>query len=141
ISEESLANPGDPTPQNYIWFSTITGSGNPGYDHRPGYSIRNQDNNDSNAPDRIIRTCEDMIAPIVQTVGLYAQWAANFTLDPSDESPDDPDAATGDTTSCAIAGIGWFLCPILSFFGLIVDGAFAMIEGMLVVQPIIATGN
>jgi hypothetical protein len=36
------------------------------------------------------------------------------------------------TTTCAIPGIGWLLCPVLGFMGSITDGMYGIVSGLLV---------
>ena len=54
--------------------------------------------------------------------------------------PPDTAAATKKTT-CNIAGIGWLLCPALTFAGGLIDGAYTFIAEMLTVQPLMTTGD
>lgn len=53
---------------------------------------------------------------------------------------DEPDASEGDETSCAIDGIGWILCPVLTFLGQVTDAAYSFVSALLEVQPILTTG-
>jgi len=56
----------------------------------------------------------------------------------------DPSAtgcATESGSSCVIEGIGWILCPVVNFMGGIVDAAYTFVSGLLVVQPLLTTGN
>ena len=49
--------------------------------------------------------------------------------------------STKNTTTCAIDGIGWLLCPILKFMASLADGAYSFIEQFLKVQPFLTTGD
>ena len=40
-----------------------------------------------------------------------------------------------DTTSCAIEGVGWIVCPIAGFIGGLNDGLWAILHGFLEIQP------
>lgn len=40
--------------------------------------------------------------------------------------------------TCAIVGIGWVICPVLSFLAEIVDGAYKFVSALLVVQPLLS---
>lgn len=37
-----------------------------------------------------------------------------------------------ETSNCKIEGIGWLLCPAMNFMGMITDGSYQLVEGMLV---------
>lgn len=54
-----------------------------------------------------------------------------------------PNAATGDEnkTTCAVEGIGWIVCPVTNFLAKIVDGAYGFVASLLLVQPLMTTGN
>jgi hypothetical protein len=41
-------------------------------------------------------------------------------------------------SSCAIDGIGWVLCPVMNFMAGIVDGAYAFVASLLVINPIVS---
>ncbi|MBC7868695.1 hypothetical protein H7X69_00760, partial [Candidatus Saccharibacteria bacterium] len=36
-----------------------------------------------------------------------------------------------DTTTCAIDGIGWIICPVMNFMAKVVDGAYTVVGGLL----------
>ncbi len=40
-----------------------------------------------------------------------------------------------ETTSCAIDGIGWIVCPVMTFIGRMNDAAFTFLETMLGIRP------
>jgi|GEM_PF-1347509 len=44
-------------------------------------------------------------------------------------------------TACAIDGIGWIICPVLTFVGQITDAAYSFVSLLLEVQPIMTTGS
>jgi hypothetical protein len=44
-------------------------------------------------------------------------------------------------SSCKIDGVGWIICPVLTFMGGIVDGAYYFVSGLLVVQPLVTTSS
>lgn len=39
------------------------------------------------------------------------------------------------TTSCAIPGIGWLICPVFEFIAGMTDGIYGLIEGLLITRP------
>lgn len=73
-------------------------------------------------------TCSMMAQAIDKNAGAYALWLQN--------NPDAAGAQSGNvangksggsTTTCAIDGIGWMLCPILTAGGKAADGAFGFL--------------
>jgi hypothetical protein len=57
------------------------------------------------------------------------------------ESADGADTPGTDISSCTIEGVGWIVCPVLTFMGGIVDGAYNFVSGLLKVQPLVTTGD
>jgi len=51
------------------------------------------------------------------------------------------DTPGSEASSCTVEGVGWIVCPALGFMGGIVDGAYNFVSGLLVVQPLLTTGN
>ena len=54
---------------------------------------------------------------------------------------DTPKTEADDRTSCVIQGVGWIICPVVTFMSGIVDGAYTFVSGLLVVQPLFTTGK
>ncbi len=48
---------------------------------------------------------------------------------------EDEAESTEITTSCAIDGIGWIVCPVMTFIGKMNDAAFTFLETMLGIRP------
>lgn len=46
-----------------------------------------------------------------------------------------------DKTSCAVDGIGWIICPVVTFLSTIVDAAYSVVSSLLAVQPLMTTGE
>ncbi|MDB5187347.1 MAG: rane protein of unknown function [Candidatus Saccharibacteria bacterium] len=89
---------------------------------------------------------------IVGSVGLsfigsqnsYAQSSGSTYLAPTMLlAIDTPPASKEETpaSTCRIEGIGWILCPVATVMGQLVDGAYAFVSSLLVVQPLMATGT
>lgn len=63
------------------------------------------------------------------------------------ESPNVDDNDSGNTTtpengtSCAIAGIGWIVCPVMTFLAKLNDSAFAFLKSMLEIRPALITDS
>ena len=52
----------------------------------------------------------------------------------------DVDGASGEnTTSCAVDGVGWIICPIMGFMGGLNDAAFGFISDFLTIEPKLLT--
>ena len=49
-----------------------------------------------------------------------------------DNSQPDP---SSETSTCNVQGVGWIVCPALTFMGGLADGAFGIIEQFLVINP------
>lgn len=56
------------------------------------------------------------------------------------ETGDEGEAAE-DKTSCAVDGIGWIICPVMTFLSQIVDSAYSIVATLLGVQPLVTTGE
>jgi len=75
----------------------------------------------------------------------------SFTISDVDKGPPvgtNPGTPTTDTgtdsttkTSCAVSGIGWIVCPVMTFMSKIVDGAYAVVASLLEVQPLYVNGS
>lgn len=54
--------------------------------------------------------------------------------------PTEEDETTTATT-CDIDGLGWIVCPIVTFLAKLADGSYSTIAGFLEVQPLLTTGT
>jgi hypothetical protein len=92
--------------------------------------------------DRVAADAAAMIAmnqdPSTKYAGIVVTPGGAGTIGGSTSSADNPDATA---SSCVIEGVGWIVCPVLSFMGGIVDGAYNFVSGLLVVQPLVTTGQ
>lgn len=52
-----------------------------------------------------------------------------------------PVAPDENKSSCAVIGVGWIICPIVTFMAQIVDGAYGFVSSLLTVQPLFTTGQ
>ena len=83
------------------------------------------------------RTCGQMIGYINDTGNLTAfilKLEADIDANrdaPSASDTCDRNAEECPGTTCAIPGIGWIICPIMTFLGSVADGAYTFIEGLL----------
>jgi len=68
-----------------------------------------------------------------------ADVAAGKMVKPNTAGP--AGASGGDTTSCGIDGVGWIVCPIVTFLSKIVDAAYGFVSSLLKVQPLVTSGQ
>ncbi len=61
---------------------------------------------------------------------LKLDFANGIWEDPAGTSDDSDEL----TTSCAIEGVGWIVCPVISFIGSITDGMYSAVSGFLSVD-------
>lgn len=79
-------------------------------------------------------SCSDIVTRMNNYAPAYRDWAfknrdaatAGASAAASDKTK------TDNTTSCAIEGIGWLICPVMNFLGTVADGMYGIIEGFLV---------
>ncbi len=73
----------------------------------------------------------------VYTQGSSGTWSS--TSPPTSVSIDQTNggaAPTDGTTSCALTGVGWIVCPISNFLATSMDYVFDILSGYLVVRPV-----
>jgi len=91
------------------------------------------------------RTCHEIQKGITENAGAYLAYArAHPTAVPPDTAVDNTTPAPTNeevTSSCSIEGLGWILCPVLTFTAGIVDAAYNFVSALLVVQPLLTTGG
>lgn len=88
-------------------------------------------------------TCGDMAKLTVDNIGAYQKWAkANPDVNTggvanaiNDEDNDGDGGGTEETTSCAVEGVGWIVCPVLNFMADLNETAFGLISKLLIVEP------
>jgi hypothetical protein len=91
-------------------------------------------------------SCSDIATQMNKYAAAYSAYRKVNVDEPTAGSIDqgcqqDPNkqGCDEDLTSCVIEGVGWIVCPILTFMGGIVDGAYNFVAGLLVVQPLVTT--
>lgn len=78
----------------------------------------------------------DLCSPaFTKAVNAQANTEINVSEEQSKEFLSDNGAS-----SCTVEGVGWIICPIMTFMGGIVDGAYNFVSGLLKVQPLVTTG-
>lgn len=51
-------------------------------------------------------------------------------------NPDAESCKTEDRTSCAVEGVGWIVCPVAGFLGMMTDGLFGVLTTLLSFTPV-----
>lgn len=165
VSEET-ANVAGTKDGSYVYFAkvdvveTVNGELKKvphGYAYQASSSVANAGWNGENATSNgdvriygyhnsaVERSCHAIQKGLSENVDAslaYAKLNPTAVITP----PASPDATTptedGEiTTSCSIEGVGWIVCPVLTFMGGIVDGAYNFVSGLLVIKPLLATGD
>lgn len=129
--------------QNYVFggpSGTGTGdrTGSFYVDFSPIWGFDSYYDGEENAESRILQVEFMDCAAIAQAINNYAldyqNWGARKTVDDStDEQAFDNDVET-ESSSCVIEGIGWIVCPVLSFMGNITGGTYQLISNFLEVD-------
>lgn len=84
-------------------------------------------------------TCGELAAQMNQYAPAYQEWVAdNIDAGGTGDlglAPVDPNAGGDeDSTTCAIDGLGWLLCPVINFVAGITDGAYVAVAALLTVD-------
>lgn len=69
---------------------------------------------------------------------IYGATVATGGMDAS-SPPQAPTADTKDVTTCSIPGLGWIVCPIVTFMAHITDEAYKLVSNLLLVEPLTTT--
>lgn len=89
--------------------------------------------------DNLDNTCQELADLATEHAGNYAQYVHSNPPAEDDNgvggSDGDEDAGTNKTT-CAVEGIGWFVCPVMQFIAKIIDYAYTGVSNLLEVNPI-----
>lgn len=126
-----------------------SGVGEAGFSHT--YVITKKDNENDNVSDVYYsnggnpneaddRSCADMARWTREGARDYAFWAKDnpeLFEDTESGSPGDSDGGVTEesTTSCAIDGIGWMICPVMNFLALANEKAYGFLQRFLEIQP------
>lgn len=96
----------------------------------------------SSAENVVIRTCDEIQKGITDNANAYLQWlrenpdkapgafsASNDTLNSN------PAQSAENTTSCAVEGVGWIVCPVAQFIGMLNDSMYNILVGFMKLSP------
>ena len=88
-------------------------------------------------------SCKSMVESLNKYAGAYGLWAVTHPQEAQDTLNNGGKNSGGDTTgsTCAVDGIGWIVCPIITVTAKIVDAMYNIVSNLLTVQPIISTGS
>ncbi len=96
------------------------------------------------------KTCAELAQLTWQYDDAFAAFVKGYNIQDPDNVPKEKtltgaDAAGGDSTigtsSCAIDGVGWLVCPVMKFLGNLNDAAFGMLNNFLEVNDKITTSD
>jgi MFS family permease len=83
--------------------------------------------------------CSEIVKQMNFWAPKYADWLVTGTSNKPQSAgptanPQDQNASTA--TSCAIDGIGWLVCPVMTFMGKVVDATYGLVSALLAVPPL-----
>ncbi|MGH7218303.1 MAG: hypothetical protein ACREGE_02585 [Candidatus Microsaccharimonas sp.] len=100
------------------------------------------------ATSKVDRTCAQIATHIndygSKEAARLASLPDDIREDDLNQPPASDDGASGtgtDSSSCAVEGVGWIVCPIMTFTAGIVDAAYGFVTSLLEVQPLLTTGE
>ncbi len=126
-----------------------SGVGGAGFSH--SYAITKRDNesddvsdvyyaNGGNSNEADNRSCADMARWTREGAREYATWLAEYGQDDTDDDGDsDNTAPEEDGTTCNVDGIGWIVCPVMTFIAKLNDAAFGFLNNFLTIEPELLT--
>lgn len=90
----------------------------------------------------VVRTCAE-IEGHINDYGNRVAASPQAIDDATNQTPTsegDGVSETG-TASCTVENIGWIVCPVITFTAGIVDAAYGFVSNLLMVQPLVTTGD
>lgn len=82
----------------------------------------------------VSETCGNLVNQMSRYAAAYSSYIAMHGVDTPDSGYlGEPESES--TTSCIIPGVGWILCPAISFIGGITDGMYSFISDSLNISP------
>lgn len=92
----------------------------------------------------VTNTCAYIEGRIDNYASDYKKWAASHPEKVAENEASNtavPGTIGTENSTCVIEGIGWIICPVVTFMANLVDGAYAFVSSLLVVQPLFTTGE
>jgi hypothetical protein len=129
----------------FAWYSASTYSGD-GISSTDLVSSLLYGYRESTDTGGVRQNCDDLAHSLIPgTMGGWIDWKLahpNTTTTQPPATAANSDVKTNDPTSnCKVEGVGWIICPVVNVMAGIVDSAYAFIGGLLIVQPLLTTGN
>lgn len=165
ISEETANIPGTKD-GSYVYFAkvdvveTVNGEVRKvphGYAYQASSDVANAGWNGANATTNgdvrvygyhnsaVERSCHQIQKGVTENASAkfaYAKLNPTAVVTPPGSPDTTAPAVEGEAaSSCTVEGVGWIVCPVLTFMGGIVDGAYNFVSGLLVVQPLLSTDS
>jgi hypothetical protein len=115
------------------WYVVSGGNGGNHDVHIDGYKMLTGDD---------VLKCSTLADRINDNSGEYLKEVAQSTNEEDKEDSEGGVVTTSpeETTSCAIDGIGWIVCPAIRFIASVTDASYDVVAAMLTVQPL-TTGD
>ncbi len=115
------------------WYVVSGGNGRDHDVHIDGYGMLTSD-------DKL--QCATLAERINGNASGYLEELAKSTNpdDPQDGGDGSTDPA-GNETTCAVDGVGWIVCPIMTFIAKLNDSAFDFLTSMLAIRPALITDS
>lgn len=115
VVDDSTTPPGAPV--DTIFSSERDNTDSIEYDTTPSFTINSD-------------TCANLAAAASKYAGAY-QATADGSMSAISKATASATSSPNEET-CAVEGVGWIVCPVLTFLGKLTDGAYTIIESLLV---------
>lgn len=79
--------------------------------------------------------CNSLVNEARDNVAAYMSFIQRNGSTETGESTLEDGGGDPETTSCAVDGIGWIVCPVITFLGTLNDAAFGFLNNFLTVSP------
>jgi len=92
--------------------------------------------------DNYSKSCSDTVSAMNGYAQAYKIWATSNRKAATNVNSTTNNQGSGDnnTTSCAIEGVGWIVCPMAGFLGMLADGLFGVLTTLLSYTPLTTSG-
>lgn len=81
------------------------------------------------------KSCGEIVNIARNNAAAYLSWLEKHPDEAPIDRGNDNDTTTEDGTTCKIDGVGWILCPVVLAISKFNDSLFALLEGLLGVNP------
>lgn len=87
------------------------------------------------------RTCQQIANDINKYASAFAKWIQGHQESAEENNDVQTGGDTEGATACGVKGIGWIVCPVMTFLADLNDAAFAFLVGFLQIPTIAADGG